>query len=64
MATFVSDAVQPSPVTIETLARDGGQTISTLQSGGTRTLLLTQPSIVRVHATSQSVVRYERQATT
>ncbi|MCK1970399.1 Ig-like domain-containing protein [Franconibacter sp. IITDAS19] len=61
MATFVSDAVQPSPVTIETLARDGGQTISTLQSGGTRTLLLTQPSIVRVHATSQSVVRYERQ---
>lgn len=33
MATFVSDAVQPSPVTIATLARDGGLTISTLQSG-------------------------------
>lgn len=33
MATFMSDAVQPSPVTIATLARDGGLAISMLQSG-------------------------------
>ena len=61
MANVVSDAIQPSPVTIDALTRDGGQSISTVQSGGTRTLLLTQPSIVRLHAAAQSVVRYERQ---
>ncbi|WP_049294562.1 Ig-like domain-containing protein [Franconibacter helveticus] len=61
MANVVSDAIQPSPVTIDALTRDGGQSISTVQSGGTKTLLLTQPSIVRLHASAQSVVRYERQ---
>ncbi len=61
MATILNGSATAQAVTIQTVARHGGEIITTVQAQGTRTLLLSEPSVVRVQASPDAVLRYERQ---
>ncbi|WP_369833829.1 Ig-like domain-containing protein [Cronobacter dublinensis] len=61
MATILDGSATAQPVIIQTVARHGGDIITTVQAQGTRTLLLSEPSVVRVQASPDAVLRYERQ---
>lgn len=61
MATILDGSATTQAVTIQTLARHGGELMTTVQAQGTRTLILSEPSVVRVQASPDVVMRYERQ---
>ncbi|EOW6772820.1 BapA prefix-like domain-containing protein [Cronobacter muytjensii] len=61
MATILNGSATAQAVTIQTVARHGGEIITTVQAQGTRTLLISEPSVVRVQASPDAVLRYERQ---
>ncbi|EKY3233599.1 Ig-like domain-containing protein [Cronobacter malonaticus] len=61
MASILDGSATTQAVTIQTLARHGGELITTVQAQGTRTLILSEPSVVRIQATPDVVLHYERQ---
>ncbi|WP_256742153.1 BapA prefix-like domain-containing protein, partial [Cronobacter sakazakii] len=61
MATILDGSATAQALTIQTLARHGGELITTVQAQGTRTLILSEPSVVRIQATPDAVLHYERQ---
>lgn len=46
---------------VEILSRDDGSLLSQASSGTSKTLLLNQPSVVKIHGTRELVAEYERQ---
>lgn len=46
---------------VDILSRDDGSILSQANAGSTKTVLLNQPSIVKVHGTREMVAEYERQ---
>lgn len=46
---------------VDILSRDDGSILSQANAGSSRTVLLNQPSIVKVHGTREMVAEYERQ---
>jgi len=46
---------------VEILSRDDGSILSQATSGSSKTVLLNQPSVVKIHGTREMVAEYERQ---